>query len=531
MARDLNAMLDALDLAIGSAAGLFGTDAIDPVAHRARDVRRRIGFLGETVVVALAGGTGSGKSSLLNALAGEPVAQAGVIRPTTSSALAWIPANPEPGLVRLLDDLEIFDRVGQTRFDHLAVIDLPDLDSFDRSNVAEVRRLVPRLDAVVWVFDPLKYNDRAVHHGFLRELTDYDRQFLYVLNQVDRLAPIDVQTVSGDLWKSLVNDGMDDPVVLTTAADPIYGDPVGIDEFEEALHDRFEQKQVAIAKLVADVKTSVVELETSTGVTAAGGLDFDARWNLVRESTVTHMTDRVADQAVATGLEDAGEAAAMAAGAGLVGRTTGLVRQSIFGRAVGLGVNDPELPEPTDITSGAGWLDTTAPLINFVTDLSVDAGGQFGGRLRERFGPDRLDIELRDSALAVQSAVGKPERPEPRSWWGGMRYIQFGLSAVVLIAILIAVFGFAGIEAGQWSAPLLIAAAAIMISLAVVQLLRSSGRAAGRAIADRYRDEVAASLETTIERKVGQPLRNAMQSRADLAGALADVRLALREHG
>ena len=65
-------------------------------------VRERRGFLGDTLVVALAGGTGSGKSSLLNAIAGRRIAEAGVLRPTTEQALAWIPTDPEPGLVELL---------------------------------------------------------------------------------------------------------------------------------------------------------------------------------------------------------------------------------------------------------------------------------------------------------------------------------------------------------------------------------------------------------------------------------------------
>ncbi len=62
---------------------------------------------------------GPAKSSLLNAIAGEEVAKAGHIRPTTSQPLAWIPAQPEPGLVRLLDDMGIVDRVGHDADDTL----------------------------------------------------------------------------------------------------------------------------------------------------------------------------------------------------------------------------------------------------------------------------------------------------------------------------------------------------------------------------------------------------------------------------
>ena len=43
---------------------------------------------GEQTVVALAGSTGSGKSSLTNSLTGSDVAVAGVLRPTTAETLA-----------------------------------------------------------------------------------------------------------------------------------------------------------------------------------------------------------------------------------------------------------------------------------------------------------------------------------------------------------------------------------------------------------------------------------------------------------
>ena len=54
------------------------------IVHRA-DQRLR---LGEQTVVALAGATGSGKSSLTNALAGTDITAVGVRRPTTSKTLA-----------------------------------------------------------------------------------------------------------------------------------------------------------------------------------------------------------------------------------------------------------------------------------------------------------------------------------------------------------------------------------------------------------------------------------------------------------
>ena len=65
-----------------------GGDRLDEDAvTRARGVLQRVGerwaLKGGRTVVALAGATGSGKSSLFNSLVGEPVATIGARRPTT----------------------------------------------------------------------------------------------------------------------------------------------------------------------------------------------------------------------------------------------------------------------------------------------------------------------------------------------------------------------------------------------------------------------------------------------------------------
>jgi hypothetical protein len=87
---DLDACGAALERAI-EAAGALGLDVRAASGVRS-GVAERSGFPTDLYVLALAGGTGVGKSSLLNALAGEPISPAGVMRPTTSEPTAWVPA-------------------------------------------------------------------------------------------------------------------------------------------------------------------------------------------------------------------------------------------------------------------------------------------------------------------------------------------------------------------------------------------------------------------------------------------------------
>ena len=68
----------------------------DPDVERIRAVERRspadlFGTAGaRQLVVALFGGTGVGKSSLLNRLAGEPIARAGIQRPTSREVTVYV---------------------------------------------------------------------------------------------------------------------------------------------------------------------------------------------------------------------------------------------------------------------------------------------------------------------------------------------------------------------------------------------------------------------------------------------------------
>ena len=521
----LDRIFDSLDLAVSTAAELFGTEGLDPIAVAARDSRRRLGYLGETVVVALAGGTGSGKSSLLNAIAGEVVAETGAVRPTTSEALAWIPANPEPGLVRLLDVLDVHRRVGHDDDPRLAIIDLPDMDSYDKGNLAEVERIVPRIDAIVWVFDPLKYNDRSLHEGFLTPLMAYEGQFAYVLNHADRLTSGEREAVVNDLTKTLMEDGAMDPLVMVTAADPSWGDQLGIEAVRAHLDDRLIGKAAALRKIIIDVEEATTALEHVTGVRAASSLDFGARWEMARRSAAERLARGVVDATTVAELEHVGESDALAIGGSPVQVLTRRVRRGGVGRALGLDDTQVDLPRPDDIAVGAGWMTAIKPVSDLITNLAVDAGGRLGSRLRTEYRPEWLDEEVQLAVGAAQSAAGVPERPALRAWWKLARGLQVVLLLVILAGLAIGAVGAGSIEAGSWPVALLVMAVGVAGSVALSAAVRVSGRRAGRAAADTYRAELIGEFDRAIDRRIGGPIRAVLRSRAELAAALTETRM------
>ena len=522
MTPDLDAAVDILDRAVARAAGLVDPALIAAAAERTQMIRRRSGFMGETVVVALAGGTGSGKSSILNALAGAKVAPTGPIRPTTDQPLALVPANPEPGLVRLLDDLGIEERVEQENIVAVAVLDLPDFDSIDPGHMLSVRRLIPRVDAVAWVLDPEKYADAAIHTAWLAPLARYSSTFLFVLNQVDRLPEGMREEVIADLCSRLITDGIEDPIVLATAADPTIGAPQGIEELRRLLDEQVAGKKTAITKLVADVRRTSAELAEITGVTS-GGLDLDHRWALCRDLAATSLSASMVDVSVTDATQRDGVRLAMAGGSGPIGRLAHRIRRSAAGRALGATTGEAATEAGKRAAAGAGLPSAAVLVEELVGDVSFEAGGAFGERLRREFSSQRVEVELEAAADSTRTRHRSGPVVVRSRWWPVAAVIQ---TLLLLVLIGAAVWGWAQPEVlrpGNWPWPLIAALGVVLVGSLVASMVKSSGRRAGQRAADLYRTEVRADLAEETDRRIGQPLRTIARDRAELAGMLAEL--------
>ncbi len=178
-------------------------------------------------IVALAGGTGSGKSTLFNALVGREFAVPGVARPTTAHVTAaswgteatelldWLDVSPVRRFERVIDELDDEDEINLAG---MVLLDLPDHDSVNADNRETVDRVVPMADLLLWVVDPQKYADHALHSAYLEAASRQQRPSLVVLNQVDRLSTEDAWAVSRDLQRLLAVDGMTQVPVMPVSA-------------------------------------------------------------------------------------------------------------------------------------------------------------------------------------------------------------------------------------------------------------------------------------------------------------------------
>ncbi len=219
----------------------------------------RLGLGVDHTVIAFAGGTGSGKSSLFNAIVGRDFAVPGISRPTTTemsaatwgdhatALLDWLGVAPNRRMKR--DSL--LDAQDQSEFAGLVLIDLPDHDSVYPEHRHIVSRVVPMADLLIWVMDPQKYADNALHAEYVAIAASQGRPSLVVLNHIDRLSHEQGWQVVLDLQRILVDDGLPDVPVLPISAKTGHGIEVLRAEIAGAAQARTIAAEAVRADLVA----------------------------------------------------------------------------------------------------------------------------------------------------------------------------------------------------------------------------------------------------------------------------------------
>ncbi|MFG2922253.1 GTPase [Streptomyces sp. NPDC048305] len=303
----LRPRLDALRELVGLSRARLDADTLAEAGRVLDEASARQRLSSRHTVVAIAGATGSGKSTLFNALAGVQISDTGLRRPTTSAPIAcsWT-----DGAAGLLDRLAIPGRLRRrpvqqgTPTDEalqgLVLVDLPDHDSAATGHREQVDRVLALVDAVIWVVDPEKYADAALHERYLRPLAGHAEISFVVLNQIDRLPGEAADLVLDDLRRLLDEDGMavgehGEPGATVMSLSALTG--AGVGDLRELLGAFVQARTAAARRLSADVDAAAARLRPVYVTEGRPGLGERSR---------EEFTGRLAE---AVGATAAGEAA------------------------------------------------------------------------------------------------------------------------------------------------------------------------------------------------------------------------------
>jgi GTP-binding protein EngB required for normal cell division len=264
----LGARTEDLGRALQIAGSRLDDAVFGKVASSVAGVRERLALGVDHTVVALAGGTGSGKSSMFNKISRLTFADVGVKRPTTAKVTAcswsddatqlldWLGVERERRITRAGE----LDAADETFLDGLVLLDLPDHDSVAPGHRAVVDKVLPLVDLLVWVVDPQKYADDALHTGYLRESTGMQASTVVVLNQIDTVPVGQRDNLVNDVKRLLRDDGLEDvPVVAASTKTDI-----GIEDLRGLLEQTVARSSVSAGRASGELDPAATLLLSQT---------------------------------------------------------------------------------------------------------------------------------------------------------------------------------------------------------------------------------------------------------------------------
>lgn len=446
-------------------------DRLDPgIADQMRDaiagVRQRLALGVDHTVVAFAGGTGSGKSSLFNRITRLDFADVGAKRPTTArvTACAW-----SEDATALLDWLEVdverritregeLDSVDESKFGGLVLLDLPDHDSIESAHREVVDRVLPLVDLLVWVVDPQKYADDALHSGYLRKSQGLEGSMVVAVNHIDTVPQATRLELVADMGRLLEQDGLTG--VYVTMVSAVTGE--GLEDVRRLLEQAVARRSVAAGRVAGELdRAGLLLLEETPGE-----------------------VPRTMTQAVEQEVAAVADACGVDAVAGQVGA------------AVRRGYGHPEFAAPAPealALSRARWVTRAGrhlrPGWREALESSVESSGMIAAELRRALAALPLDTRGPASARATRRSV-------------------LAVSIVALVALVGGVLTQFGVLAAPASvAPAAWAVAAVSLVVAVAVFF--AGRRARSNLARRREEQVRRAaleaIERVIQESMGEP--------------------------
>ncbi|MCR6033402.1 ABC transporter [Nocardioides sp. zg-579] len=533
---DIGARIEGLESAVQAGRGRLDDELLDEAQAVAERAAGRLRLSADHTVVGIAGATGSGKSSTFNALTGLELSAVGVRRPTTSwaSACVW----GSDGAAELLEWLGIPPRHQTTRdslldtrredaaMEGVVLLDLPDHDSTEVSHHLEVDRLVQLADMLVWVLDPQKYADAAIHDRYLAPLKTHADVMVVVLNHIDTVPEERRDAMVADVRRLLEADGLPDVPIIPVSAR--HG--IGLDDLRAEIASRVKAKKMTRTRLEADLRGAAQKVQEASGT---------GRTRALPDDRVAALESAVADAAGVPTVVDAVERstrlrAGRATGWPVVSWLSGLKPDPLKRLHLDLGSAGKELTGqsrsslPTATPVQRARVDTEVRTL--ADDVSEGLGDPWQesvrrastGRLEDLH--DRLDLALSQTDLGVDRIP---------AWAGLVRVLQWllvlGAGVGLVWTVLLVLSGTLGDDSTPKLAgialPLVLLVGGVLLGLLLALGCRFLVAATARrraAVADK---RLRGAVHEVAQELVVQPVEAELQAytvvRNGLAAALS----------
>ena len=238
---------------------------------RVKEILEKASHPGEVLYMGIVGGTGVGKSTLIDAFGARgnlrDFGKAAVHRPGGGLSASKQASRSEKfsGLLRDIDAVHNIDAIKD-----FILLDLPDFDSKDENNRNNVTRIAPELDGIVWMASPEKYGD-AILYEFIKENAADQANYTFVLNKADELVDSaladpysNLKKILGDFAFRLKHEaGVQNPRVFSLSAVQEFKG-MHENQFLQAEFERFRAFLMSArdAKEIVSVKTANLKSET-----------------------------------------------------------------------------------------------------------------------------------------------------------------------------------------------------------------------------------------------------------------------------
>lgn len=227
-----------------------------------------LGQADAVLTIALAGCTGAGKSTLINALAGSAIAESSDRRPCTMQTRVYHHRDvPAGGLPQDLAQQAGFVAHDRPELRHKVIVDTPDLDTFYTANRAATQALLKAAGLVIYVFSPERYVEERAW-SVIREEHRFS-SCLAVINKADTVPTDVLAKIANEIRQRFTDMGKSDIRVLSINAAAHVPGPDGrlpaapadaADEFITLrAHIEHELQAGDLARMIRQQRSRVIE--------------------------------------------------------------------------------------------------------------------------------------------------------------------------------------------------------------------------------------------------------------------------------